>query len=136
KGEWSGLEPLDITYQWQRCDSGCTDISGAVESTYFAAAADIGQRLRVRVTASNPSGSAAAVSAESEPIGSGAPAMGLDDAPWLYTSSYPSLVGEQVFVDVGPWTGSGRMTYGYRWQRCDAGGCTDIAGATEETYVI
>jgi hypothetical protein len=47
---------------------GCSDIPGAVQSDYTAAATDIGQTLRVAVTATNVGGSSSALSAPTEPI--------------------------------------------------------------------
>ena len=52
-------------YEWQRCDPGnltCTPIPGANGQTYTVVAGDLGQRLRVQVTASNPFGHSTAVS--------------------------------------------------------------------------
>ncbi|HXG76564.1 MAG TPA: PQQ-dependent sugar dehydrogenase, partial [Gaiellaceae bacterium] len=65
-GTWSGTAPIAYAYQWRRCDSsgaGCADIQGANAQSYVLGAADVGSRLRVRVTASNTVGSASADSA-------------------------------------------------------------------------
>ena len=58
-GEWSGTTPIAFTYQWRRCNSGgqqCIDITGAVARTYTVRTADVGNTLRVRVTARNAAG--------------------------------------------------------------------------------
>jgi hypothetical protein len=51
---------------WQRCDStgaSCAEIAGATSATYSVVAPDdVGQRLRVIVTATNPDGSFAIAS--------------------------------------------------------------------------
>lgn len=63
-GTWTGA-PTSFAYQWQRCDAAganCVDIPGATAATYVVTAADVGFTLRVRVTASNAAGSAAATS--------------------------------------------------------------------------
>ena len=60
-GSWSGTAPISYTYQWQRCSPGCSNISGATNSTYLVAAADVGATLRVAVTGSNSSGSSASI---------------------------------------------------------------------------
>ena len=68
-GTWSGTS-LAFAYQWVRCGadgglpdgSNCPSIPGATSSSYTLVAADIGHRLRVQVTASNPAGSATAAS--------------------------------------------------------------------------
>ncbi|MEN3311281.1 MAG: trimeric autotransporter adhesin [Actinomycetota bacterium] len=55
-GTWSGTQPFTFTYQWLRCDSNgnnCSNIIGAASKTYTLASADVGNRLRVRVRASN-----------------------------------------------------------------------------------
>ncbi|MGZ4333207.1 MAG: hypothetical protein ACXVRJ_02895 [Gaiellaceae bacterium] len=64
-GSWSG-NPTSFSYQWQRCDAdivACSDVIGATSSTYLLKTADLGYRLRVRVTAKNAKGSATATSA-------------------------------------------------------------------------
>lgn len=59
EGTWTrGVR--SFSYQWQRCDSngnGCFNIQGATGKTYVVAGPDVGNRLRVRVTATNPAGS-------------------------------------------------------------------------------
>src|SRR5688500_1458673 len=65
-GTWTGT---GITYvdQWLRCNSAgaeCVTISGATALRYTVVAADLGRTLRLRVTATNASGSATATSAQ------------------------------------------------------------------------
>ena len=58
-GKYSGGAVTSYTYQWQRCVQAtltCSDINGATGQTYTVVNADVGQRLRVKVTASNPFG--------------------------------------------------------------------------------
>ena len=58
-GSWSG-SPSSFAYQWHRCDisaSNCQSIPGATTPTYSLVAADVGQTVRVAVTASNQAGS-------------------------------------------------------------------------------
>jgi hypothetical protein len=47
-------------------------------------------------------------------------------------------VGEQITGTNGTWTGSGTISYAYRWDRCDAAGnnCRPVAGATRLTYPL
>jgi len=66
-GTWNGTTPITYHYQWRRCDKngvGCSNINGADTSTYLVKHADVGNTLRVRVTARNSSGSAQATSAQ------------------------------------------------------------------------
>jgi hypothetical protein len=69
-GSWSGTSPVTLAYQWVRCGSdggrpdgsNCAPIGGATSATYVLGSADVGQRLRVRVTGTNSQGSATAAS--------------------------------------------------------------------------
>ena len=64
-GSYTGGAVASYAYEWQRCDPGnltCTPIPGANGQTYTVVAGDLGQRLRVQVTASNPFGHSTAVS--------------------------------------------------------------------------
>jgi hypothetical protein len=64
-GTWSG-SPTSYTRAWQRCDSAganCAAISGATAATYLVTSADVGKTIRVKVTATNASGSGNATSA-------------------------------------------------------------------------
>src|SRR5205807_3929286 len=59
-GKYSGGSVASFAYQWQRCPAvklSCTDISGASGQEYSVVKADVGERLRVQVTARNPFGS-------------------------------------------------------------------------------
>ena len=44
--------------------------------------------------------------------------------------------GEALSADPGSWNGTGTLSYGYQWQRCDANGdnCQNIAGASSSHY--
>jgi hypothetical protein len=63
-GTWTG-SPTSFGYRWTRCPasgsapdaSNCAVISGATTSSYVPGSADVGKRLRVRVTATNTHGS-------------------------------------------------------------------------------
>ena len=64
-GTWSGTQPLTFAYQWWRCDSNgnnCSNIIGATSKTYTLTSVDVGNRLRVRVRASNSAGASNATS--------------------------------------------------------------------------
>ena len=63
-GNWTGTEPIEFAYQWQRCTgkSECTDIPEAIAARYEAGAEDVKDTLRIVITATNsvePPGTAA-----------------------------------------------------------------------------
>jgi hypothetical protein len=75
-GEWSGTTPIAFTYQWRRCNTGgqqCADITGAISRTYVVRSADVGNTLRVRVTARNAAGEGTADSAATSRVTAGPP---------------------------------------------------------------
>lgn len=62
EGSWSG-NPDGYAFQWQRCDADivlCSNVLGANAKTYLVRLADLGYRLRLRVTARNDKGNATA----------------------------------------------------------------------------
>ena len=73
QGTWTG-PALTYAYQWQR-DSGAgfTDIAGATGTTYLLGVADVGKRIRVRVTATNADASVTATSIGSSVVLAGPP---------------------------------------------------------------
>ena len=77
-GSWSGSAPFTFIRQWRRCDSAganCSNIPGATGASYSPAAADLGKRLRVRVTATNSADTATAESAASSVVQPSAPSI-------------------------------------------------------------
>src|SRR5205814_1826425 len=65
-GSWTG-SPTSYAYAWQRCDTdggNCANIAGATNTPYTATSADVGNVLRVNVTATNSKGSTTATSPE------------------------------------------------------------------------
>ena len=134
-GAWSGTGTIEYTYQWQRCDEageGCAAISGATSASYTLLTGDVGSSVRVLVTAGDEGGSSQGVSSPTPTIGTPAP---LD-------ASLPSIsglgeLGEPLSANSGIWSGEGAVSSSYQWQRCnEAGGeCSNISGATGETYV-
>jgi Ig domain of plant-specific actin-binding protein len=70
-GSWSGSPAPSYSYQWQRCigtGGGCTAISGATNTTYVLASADVAHTVLVTVTAKNANGSSTANTAETDLI--------------------------------------------------------------------
>ena len=69
-GSWTN-SPTSYSYQWTRAStvSGTySNISGATSQTYALTSSDVGQFLRVQVTATNSSGSASATSSSTSAI--------------------------------------------------------------------
>ena len=79
-GTWTGTGTITYAFQWLRCNrngNGCSAIGGATSRTYTLRGADVGDTVRVRVTATNPDGSTAATSAQTAVVsGSGPGATG------------------------------------------------------------
>ncbi|MFL5838888.1 MAG: fibronectin type III domain-containing protein, partial [Thermoleophilaceae bacterium] len=135
-GTWSGSTPIDYAYQWQSCasdGSGCVDINNATSASYRPTASDVGNALRVQVTASNVAGSAQAASDVTAPVSASGPAN--TTAPSI---SGTMLEGQTLTADNGTWTGTAPIDYAYQWRHCnsDGGGCTNVAGATSPSYVL
>ncbi len=68
-GEWSGA-PTSYSYEWQSCSTAgrCAKIAAASGSTFTLTAADVGQTIRVLVTAEGPGGAATAISASTQAV--------------------------------------------------------------------
>ena len=58
-GTWQGPAPITLARQWLR---NTTPIAGATNATYVVQPADVGNVIRLRVTASNYAGSVVATS--------------------------------------------------------------------------
>jgi hypothetical protein len=92
-GTWSGTGPLDMTYQWQRCDffgNNCVDIVGATDDTYTLGTDDVGQTIKVIVTASNAAGSDSAGAPTSAAVTDPTPDPDPDPDPTPTPSPTPS----------------------------------------------
>ena len=137
-GTWTG-SPADWDYQWVRCGktgTGCARILDATSKEYVAVSADIGNTLRVRVTAKNADGTGVATSAPTAVV-KAAPS----NAPQL--SASPTITGtpqqgQTLTASNGSWAGAQPFTFTYTWLRCDVNGdgCVEIAGATTKTYAL
>ncbi len=64
-GTWTGLGTSGFGYQWVRCNTNgtsCASISGATGQSYGVGRVDLGNALRVNVTATNSNGATSAAS--------------------------------------------------------------------------
>ncbi len=134
-GTWASSESISYTYQWQKCDEEgeeCTDIAGAISSTFKLIEGDINYTLRVIVTGENSLGVVSATSYQSEVVGASKPPAN-SEAPVINGAARE---GAKLFAGNGDWSGSQPLRYHYQWERCNSSGegCTVIAGATNSSY--
>ena len=133
-GTWRGTPPLSFGYQWEAChSSGCSIIPGATASSYRVISSQIGQTLRVLLSASNAGGSASTTSGATKRIKPGPPVSTASP-----TISGSLQEGDTLTASTGAWAGTAPFAFSYQWQRCGilGGGCENIAGATSPTYTL
>jgi hypothetical protein len=138
EGTWTAWppEPVSYSYQWERTPADRDDwhpIEGAQASSYRVTPADIGTRLRLSVTATNPAGA-------------GQPAQSTPTQPVTQppTNTVPPTVeglaqeAGTLTARRGEWTGWPPPEFAYQWQRQPAGSETweDIPGASGEMYPV
>jgi hypothetical protein len=140
RGTWTGTEPITYEFRWYRCEgrgapdaSNCQRIANANNATYTLRAADAGFRIRSQVVATNADGSATATSNPTAVVQSARPVNTAE--PRI---SGNAVVGQRLTASRGEWTGNTPMTFSFQWLRCNASGgeCAEIAGATDNTYVL
>jgi len=133
-GSWDN-NPTGFAYQWQRCTAAgasCANIPNATAKTYNVTGADVGHRLRVRVSATNADGTTTADSATTAVVTSTA-------AP--KNTARPTIagtpkVGSTLTADEGSWSGN-PDSFAFAWQRCDSDGSNCAAfGATGRSYLV
>jgi hypothetical protein len=137
RGSWTG-GGLSYAYRWVRCGAGggrpdgsdCTSIAGATSTRYVVAGADVGFRLRIRVTATNSEGSRTAASNPTAVV------VGPPVNTSLPVVSGTPLVDSTLTVSPGSWSGRQPISLSYGWLRCNTAGgeCAAIAGATGRSY--
>jgi hypothetical protein len=132
-GSWSPAA-ASYTYNWERAANGSSDwsvIAGATNATYATGAADLGNDVRVLVTATNTTGSAASASAAVGPITISSPS---NSAPPALSGDLRQ--GQTLTATTGTWSGA-PTSYAYQWQRAtsNGGNWTPIAKATNSTYL-
>ncbi|CAN5715311.1 hypothetical protein BH18ACT13_BH18ACT13_16490 [soil metagenome] len=137
RGRWTGTGSLSYAYRWVRCGanggrpdgSDCGFILGATRSRYEVAGADVGSRLRVRVTATNAEGEQT-VASNPTAVVVGPPVN--TSIPLL---SGTALVDSLATVQPGSWTGRQPIVFSFAWLRCNsAGGECAAIGALGRSY--
>jgi hypothetical protein len=146
QGTWSGT-PTSFAYQWVRCASSggspdgsdCAVIGGARTQAYVVVSGDLGARLRVRVTATNATGSTTAASNATALVTAQSQRPGNTSQPSI---SGTARVGSTLTAAPGQWTNN-PTSFAYQWTRCpqsggkpDASDCAAIGGATTQSYVV
>jgi len=97
RGAWTG-SPTAYAYQWRRCNSSgssCANVVNAGASSYRLAASDVGQKMRVAVTATNAGGSSSANSPLTAMVTAPAPADPPPTASFTYAPTSP-VTGQVV----------------------------------------
>jgi hypothetical protein len=103
RGQWTGAQPMVFTYQWLRCNSGgrqCVPIPGAADRAYTASQDDVGDTLRVRVTARNAAGTGTADSAATSRVAAAPPTPGV--VPVTAVNPPDRLLIDQVQFNPNP----------------------------------
>ena len=140
RGSWTGTTPIKYAYRWFRCQgrgapdaSDCQRIANAANDTYTLRDADAGFQIRSQVVATNDDGSATATSNATGVVQSAKPA---NTVPPSIAGTL--VVGNRLTANRGQWVGNTPITYAFKWLRCNESGdaCTEIAGATDTTYVL
>jgi uncharacterized repeat protein (TIGR01451 family) len=136
-GTWTGVAPINYSYQWQTCSSSgvsCVPLAGQTSTAYAVQNSDVGNRLRVVVTGTNSGGAnsvntaVTSVVVPQPPVSTASP-----------TISGTAAVGQTLTItSSGTWTGYAPITYAYSWQSCDASGanCSTIGGASTNSYTV
>ena len=127
RGTWTGNNNV-YSYQWQRDG---VDIADATGASYTLTVDDVGKRVRVVVTATNPDATVTAASAPTVVVPSSPP---VNTAP--PTVSGTAQRGLTLTGTAGVWDGIGNSAK-YQWQSSvDGTNWAAITGATSSTRVI
>jgi hypothetical protein len=140
RGTWSG-SPTDYNDFWMRCDKdggSCSNISGANSiSGYVLKPVDVGNTIRLKVQARNADGSTVEVSTPTAVVRTVAAAKAVPRNTTAPTITGVARVGDELTASTGSWSDNPDR-FDYQWQRCSSSGfsCTDVAGATGQTYGV
>jgi hypothetical protein len=120
-----------LSYAWLRCNVNgrlCSRIAGAAGGSYTPTGDDVGHVLVATATF----GRRTVLSLGAGPVRA---------RPGPFAVMPPSVTGalrqgSKLTASAGVWSGTGTITYGYQWYRCDALGahCSAVRGATRGSY--
>jgi hypothetical protein len=134
-GTWQN-SPTEYRYRWLRCNRGGNScvLLAADGKTYRVGQVDVGNTIRVRVTAVNVDGATNARSEQTEVVGTNAAPLSNTARP---TITGEARVGQELAASEGTWTGN-PTSFDYQWQRCDVESliCADVVGATGKSYGV
>ena len=145
----NGLDRVQFRFQWVTNDgSADTDIASATDSTYTLAPNDEGKTIKVRVSFTDRGGYAESLtgvgtelvtsSAQANPAPTPEPAQN-SPATGAPTISGTAQVGETLTADtsgIADADGLTNVAYSYQWVANGGTSDTDIAGATDSTYIL
>jgi len=125
-GGWTP-DTTGFTYAWQRSSAGggYQAIAGAASATYQLADADVGQTVRVLVTAANIDGSATATSAATATV------LNPPQSTVAPTAPSGTLMDSYTLTAVSGTWNQASLTYAYGWERCPASDTATSANCTE-----
>jgi hypothetical protein len=136
-GTWTGAGLITYAAQWQRCDAlgaNCVELPFGRSLSLTLGSGDVNHTMRVVITATDATGSAAVTSALTAIVGPAPVGAPTNTTP--PTISGTANVGQTVTANPGTWSGVPTITFAFAWQRCDENGanCAPIPNATAPTY--
>lgn len=119
KGTWSGTAPISYSYAWYRCSEDASSCSGilhqSTEPTYELEQADLGSRMKVKVTATNSGGTAESDSQPTDVVTDTTPPI----RPQMIQPRAARTLAETIDVS---WSASEEgATYDVRYRRAPKG---------------
>jgi alpha-tubulin suppressor-like RCC1 family protein len=130
--EWSGTQPITLSYTWEHCTTGakpeCSEIAGVSHeaTSYELASGDVNDTVQVKVTPN--SFASASVTSRATEVVTGKPPANVT-AP---TVTGTAAGGQNLTAGVGTWKGAPTIAYAYQWETCNSEGkCEQAEGADE-----
>ena len=129
-GVWTSVPAVSsYSYQWQRSADLTTpiwnDISGATSLNYVVTSVDVGQLLRIRITATNTNGTGTVFAAQTTVA-----MVGYNSVAPVVRGNF--VVGQTLEATDGTWSSPYAITLGFQW--FSAGSA--ITGAVSPTFTL